>query len=70
MAKPKEIDIIEELRVHIARKYKTQAKAAEAWNVSAAMVSGVMTGVKPPTESMLEDAGFRRVKAPAIYERV
>lgn len=70
MAKQKEIDIITELRVHIARKYKTQSKAAKAWNISTAMVSAVLTGVKNPTETMLEDAGFRRIETPVKYERV
>lgn len=66
----KKIDILAELRKHIAKKYVNQAGAARAWGVTSAMVSGVLTGKKPPTKQMLEDAGFRRVETPAQYERV
>lgn len=67
MAKNKPVDIVVELRAHIARKYKTQRKAAEAWNVSGAFVSLVLNEQKQPNETMLEDAGFKRVPASAHY---
>lgn len=65
----KPVDIQEELRVHIARKYKTQAAAAQAWGVSGAFVSGVLNGRKSPTSVMLEDAGFVAVQSPVRYFR-
>jgi hypothetical protein len=55
------IDITIELRVHIARHYKTQKAAAAAWGVSTAFVSAVLTGRKRPTDAMLAEAGFSRV---------
>lgn len=67
MAKKEQVDIAVELRTHIARKYKTQRAAAKAWNVSGAFVSLVLTEKKAPTETMLEDAGFKRVAESAHY---
>lgn len=68
MSKKENIDILAELRAHIARKYKTQTAAAAGWGYSRAFVSAVMSGAKLPTERMLSDAGFR--KAQTTYERV
>lgn len=64
-----EVDITVELRVHIARKYKTQRKAAEAWGCSPAFVSAVLLGSKNPTEVMLYDAGFEKVAPKPRYVR-
>jgi predicted transcriptional regulator len=50
-----------EMRVLIARKYRTQRVAAKVWGCSQAMVSAVLEGRKLPTESMLEDAGYQRI---------
>lgn len=63
------VDIIEELRAHIARKYKNQQNAAIAWGISGAMVSKVMNGKVAPTEAMLDDAGFEAVRSPVQYVR-
>jgi len=65
-----EIDITVELRVHIARKYKTQAAAAKQWGCSSAFVSGVLRGNKVPNEKMLADAGFKKLPAAARYVKV
>lgn len=59
-----------ELRAHIAKKYKTQATAAEAWKVSAAFVSLVLSGEKVPNEKMLTDAGIERVDPPTYYRKL
>lgn len=63
----KHIDITTELRVHIARYYRTQTAAAKAWGVSTAFVSAVLSGAKSPTAWMLDEAGFKRV---VTYVRV
>lgn len=63
-------DICAELRVHIARKYKTQKTAAQAWGVSDAFVSAVLGGQKKPSSVMLEDAGFERISEGVKYKRV
>lgn len=60
-------DVLGELRAHIARKYKTQSKAAQAWGISSAMVSKVLAGNTPPTDTMLKDAGIEKV--PVRYVR-
>lgn len=64
-----EVDIRVELRVHIARQYKTQAKAAAAWGCKPAFVCAVLAGRSNPTKTMLDDAGFERVKSPDKYVR-
>ena len=64
------IDILAELRAHIARKYKTQKTAAAAWGCSPAFVSEVVKGKKPPTDVMLEDAEFRMIKRGPRYVKV
>ena len=66
----KKFDITVELRVHIARKYETQKKAAEAWNVTQSLVSMVLKGKRAPTEAMLLDAGFTKVSAMDSYKKV
>lgn len=66
----KTIDIKAELRAHIARKYGKQKGAAVAWGVSSAYVSLVLSGIKPPNETMLADAGFKRVQPVAHYKKV
>jgi hypothetical protein len=64
MKKPEtDVDIKMELRVHIARNYKTQTAAAKAWGCTPAYVSGVLKGKKNPNQRMLDDAGFERVQS-------
>lgn len=65
----KAIDIKVELRVHIARQYKTQTEAAKAWGCSKSFVSAVLKGDKAPSEVMLKDAGFKKVQSAASYVR-
>lgn len=68
MKKPaKPVDIKEELRVHIARKYHNQSEAAKEWGCSAALVSAVLKGRKSPNKKMLDDAGFERITTPDTY---
>lgn len=55
------IDLLPELRAHVARKYVKQNRAAEAWGVSCAFVSAVLTGRKEPTAAILADAGIKRI---------
>lgn len=64
-----QVDILEELRAHIARKYKRQIRAAEAWGVTPAFVSLVLQGKKKPNATMLEDVGFEAVQSPVRYVR-
>lgn len=56
----RDIDLLPELRAHVARKYRRQRFAAEAWGVSTAFVSAVLTGRKSPTQQILDDAGIVR----------
>jgi hypothetical protein len=56
-----EIDLLPELRAYVARTYGKQCHAARAWRVSDAFVSSVLTGRKPPTARILEEAGLVRV---------
>jgi len=63
-------EVVIELRVLIARKYRTQGEAARAWGVLAAFVSAVMCGEKLPTEVMLRDAGYKKVQPEAYYVRI
>jgi len=46
------------LRGHIRRKYRTQAAAARAWGVQSVFVSRVLSGERPPTDTMMSDAGI------------
>lgn len=55
-----DLDLLPELRAHVARKYVRQKYAAAAWGVSGAFVSAVLTGKKPPTQQILDDAGIVR----------
>lgn len=63
------VDVIPELRAHIARKYKTQSAAAKAWKLSDAFVSAVLMGRKIPNAVMLDDAEIEAVKTPVRYVR-
>lgn len=64
-----EVDLIPELRAFIARKYKTQTAAAEAWGVSTALVSKVLRGLCAPNKRILEDAGLVAVPGEVRYKR-
>lgn len=66
----KTVDITAELRAHVARKYGKQHRAAVAWGVSGAYVSRVLSGLAPPTETMLSDAGYERIQPEAHYRKV
>ena len=68
--KKSEVDIKIELRVHIARKYKVQTKAAEAWGCSRSFVSLVLSGGSQPTKVMLDDAGFKKLPYVPRYAKV
>lgn len=68
MKKHQPVDILAELRAHVARKYINQIGAAAAWGYSPAFVSGVLSGKKAPTEKILADAGFKRISE-VRYER-
>ena len=68
MSKP--VDIQEEMRAFIARKYKTQTEAAKHWGCSKAFVSYVVNGNREPNEKMLEDAGFEKVEQRPVYVRI
>lgn len=43
----------------VDKKYGTQRKAAEAWGVSPALVSGVLRGERRPSTVMLDDVGYK-----------
>jgi hypothetical protein len=57
-----EEEFLAELRAHVARKYVTRTAAAEAWGVSKAYASYVVTGAKPPNQKILDDVGYTRTK--------
>lgn len=69
MAKREAVDMKVELRVHIARKYKTQFAAAKAWGISPAYVSMILKGSKNPTSAMLEEMGYTKVTE-TTYKKV
>lgn len=54
-------DILAELRAHVARKYRKQWLAAEAWGVCKSTVSLALRGKGPITKVMLDDAGIEIV---------
>lgn len=56
----RDLDLLPELRAHVARKYRRQRFAAEAWGVSQPFVSLVLSGRKAPTQQILDDAGIVR----------
>ena len=61
---------LEELRVFIARKYKTLAAASEAWECTPQLVSAVVNGRRTPSFIMLEDMGIERVIHSVTYRKV
>lgn len=61
----KTVDIAAEMRAHVARLNITQAAAAEKWGITSQYVSLILTGKRPPTKKMLDDAGFEAIKEPA-----
>lgn len=70
MTTKKQIDIREELLLHIVRKYKTQAAAAEAWKVAPSYVSSVLHGRKEVPDFMAREAGFEKVQPEARWVRL
>lgn len=66
----KGLNIKEAVRMHIARCYKTQTKAAAAWAVSPNFVSQVVRGKAAPTQAMLTEMGIARVQDPVRYEKI
>lgn len=59
-----------EMKVHIIRKYHSQANAAAHWKVSGAMVSKVVNAKIDPPGYMLADAGFERVDLEPVYRKI
>jgi len=49
-----------ELRVYIARNFKTQTAYAKQLGVSKAYLSGICTGGKKPSKRILSDMGITR----------
>lgn len=63
-------EMAHEMKVHVIRKYRSQAAAAAHWKVSAAMVSKVVTGKIDPPGYMLADAGLERVEPEPFYRKI
>lgn len=51
-------DLVAEMRAHVARKYRKQWLAAEAWGVCKSTVSKALSGKGPISQVMLDDAGI------------
>ncbi len=66
----KKIDITMELRLHIARHFKTQSAAAEHWGVSRSSMTNICRGRIPPSVAMLADIGFEAVPYTPTYRKV
>ena len=49
------------VRAHIRAKYRTQSAAARAWGVKAPFIVKVLSGERPPTDTMMTDAGIELV---------
>lgn len=60
---------LEDLRAHIARKYKTQTMAAAHWGFSSAYLSKVVRGEKAPNERILKEVGYKRSRQ-IVYEKI
>lgn len=69
MRKLQEVDIRAVVREHIKKKYKTQAKAAAAWGISAGYVSDVLSGNRMMPDVMANDAGYELVSHVAEWVR-
>lgn len=65
----KEVDLLPELRAHIARKYRTQSGAAKAWGVSCGFVCMVLKGERAPTKDILNDVGLEAIVPNVRYVR-
>jgi len=52
---------LNELKTHIIKQFGSQKDAAEAWNVTPAYVSAVLTGKTKAPDWMITDAGFKRI---------
>lgn len=63
-------DIFGELRGHIAKKYGTNAKAAEALGINATSLSSMLAGRRPIAAALLADAGIEAVAQPVQYVRI
>lgn len=48
------------LLIHIKEEYGSQKKAAEAWGIDPAIVSKMITGVKPIYDNVLEEIGYKK----------
>lgn len=62
------VNLLPELRAHVARKFKTQTAAAASWGCSRAFVCAVLSGKKEAPDWMLDDAGIEKVKT-TVYVR-
>ncbi len=51
-------EFLAELRAHIARHYRTQSAAAEAWGVSIAFANAVVNGKKKAPKWLLMELGY------------
>ncbi len=56
---------LELLRTHIAKKYGTQEKAAEALGLSRVSVNKILAGKMPPNKTILNDTGHTISKTTA-----
>jgi len=53
-------------RAHIFDAHGTQDAAANHWGVSGNLVSLIVRGLRPPSERMLRDAGYKRSVARTV----
>jgi len=70
MRKLEEVDIRAAVKAHIKKKYGTQAKAAEVWNLSPGYVSDVLNGNRMMPDVMANDAGYELVQRVAEWVRI
>lgn len=59
---PISVSINDYLRLHVRTAYGTQEEAAKKWGISAAYVSAVLRGHKPPNKTMLDEIGYEKVE--------
>lgn len=53
--------VLIELRVYVARCFRTKTAAAAHWSVSPQFITMVLGGKKSPTVAMLRDCGYEAV---------
>jgi len=57
-----EVDICEEVRMMIAKKYRTRSAAAKHWGFSTAYISAILNGEKNMPPWMASEAGYKKVE--------